>query len=342
MARIRMAACAAAALSASAAAGLPPYSLIGSYTPDTLGLWDLDAQGRILTLDGSMILRQLAPNSTGFETLGSIDSSLISPFGASFISASPTGDRVAIGDGNFGPGASVHFVELASASRGMLAVQSVGTPNYEAHWAADGSLFVTGAETESVVTRIDTMTLTASTVISNIGGGSGGVTTDGAYLYTSNGFDFDPTSGSETGEVRAFALGDLAFRGAPLDFESEGISVARALSGGSLGFDDAGNLLIGGGDFFGGSGDFGYAAVVDNEAIASALLGFGPAMDADELRLGPAGDALYTIRFNDATGELLVGADGVIYRYAIPAPAASLTLMGAAMLTAGRRRRDAR
>lgn len=341
MYNIAVAACAIAGASSISLSGLPSYSLIGSYTPDSLGAWDIDSQGRILTLDGSTILRQLTPNSTGFETLGSIDSSLISTFGASFVSVNPTGDRIAIGDGNFGAGASVHLIDLASASRGALAVQSVEAPNFEAHWAGDGSLYVSGADAESVVTRIDTAALSASAVISNIAGGSGGVTTDGQYLYTANGFDFDVSSGSETGEIRAFELSDLVSRGAPLDFESEGITVARALSGNSLGFDDAGNLLIGGGDFFGGSADFGYAAVVDNSAIADALLGFGPAMDSDELRLGPAGDELYTIRFNEATDELLVGAGGVIYRYAIPSPAASLALAGAALITAGRRRRDA-
>ena len=94
-----------------------------------------------------------------------------------------------------------------------------------------------------------------------------------------------------TGYDTKLAAGDA------LSFETQGRAVADALSGASLGFDSLGNLLVGGGDFF-GSGDVGYAAIVDADAVAAALGGGPIAPDSAELRLTPrlATDS-YSLRF---------------------------------------------
>ena len=63
---------------------------------------------------GAEIHVQDALHGSTYSRIGSFDPSLISSFGASFLAVSPDGSTLAIGDGNFGPGASVHFLDAAS------------------------------------------------------------------------------------------------------------------------------------------------------------------------------------------------------------------------------------
>ncbi|MBL0920777.1 MAG: hypothetical protein IBJ10_01470 [Phycisphaerales bacterium] len=335
----------AAVVASSALAGAPSYSLVGSFTtPDGAGARTLTSDGRMLTMVGADVFLQDAPLSGSFTRLGGIDASLLNSFGASCVALSPDGSTLAIGDGNFGPGSRVHFVSFADLNGGGAApVWSVDAASYEAHWHADGRLFLSGADFTdsfvSVVEGVERGGATVRRVVENIVGASAGVTVRDGWVYTANGFDFDPGSGSGIGDVRAFDLGMLG-AGGSFDFESDGVLVASALSGLSLGFDGAGNMLIGGGDF-GDPAQFGFAAVVDGGAISAALMGLGPAGDADELRLSPAGQNTYSILFNGGTQELLVWGfgDGLVHRYAVPTPG-GVACVGLMMgLAAGRRRR---
>jgi hypothetical protein len=334
-----------------AVAAVPPYSLVGSYElPANTSAYDVLPDGRAVAVAGSDIYVQDAANVSGFTRVGAVAPGLISSFGASFLRISPGGSTIAVGDNVFGPGASVLTFALADLDPAAATMPAVwASDNTDAHWLDGDTLLVSGSGSAGAVVReIDLGSATSRVVIGNIGGASGGITADGAYVYTANGFDFSP-GGSSTGEVRAFSLAEIAALtpGAALDFEGAGVAVADALSGTSLGFDPLGNMLIGGGDAFGAPPDAGYAAVVDGVSIAAALLGGPIAPDSAELRLTPrlASDSYFT-RFNIATGELLVtyydngtfSGGLTVYRYAVPTPG-MVVFAGTWLAFAARRRR---
>lgn len=332
-------------------AGLPAYQPAGSFEllPGTHA-YDLLPDGRMLTIVNDALWLQREINDSSFMNVGSITPGLISNFGASFLRLSPDGSTIAIGDNVFGPESSVLLLPYASLDPGAPTLPArVPSPNTEALWTGPSSLLVTGSDSSgTLVTQIDTAALTGRTVIGNVNGAAAGITSDGAFVYVGNGFSFGGPS--MTGEIRAFPLGAVTGAATPLDFEAQGLPVADALTASSLGFDGAGNLLIGGGDFFGGSGDVGSAAVVVADAIALALAGGGIAPDSAELRLTPrAPTDSYFPRWNAATGELLITyfdnttfvGGTTVYRYVIPAPgSAGLALLVG--LTAAARHRRAR
>ncbi len=333
-----LAASVALGLGASAArADLPNYQLIGQYTgPAGWNAFDVMPDGRVLFMNGAQFSAADVRNPAAATVLGSVNPALISSFGPAFVSVSPDGATIAIGDNNFGPGASVHVLSTASLDPGAAsATTAFAAPNTEACWNGN-SLFVSGFGSGPVVTRIDITGGTTQTVITGIGDGNGGVTVRDGRLYV--GLGFDASGGSTTGQVRAFDI--AAIEVAPVAFAS-GALVARALSGANLGFDAGGNLLVAGGDFFSGSNDFGAAAVIDGASVAAALAGGAIDPVAAQLRLSPAGSgAFYGVRFNNATSELLVAANGTLYRYAIPTPGA-MGLCGLMGVMAARRRRHA-
>ncbi|TVQ79732.1 MAG: hypothetical protein EA380_04075 [Phycisphaeraceae bacterium] len=344
----RFAACAAGVVVAlggfstgEALGSVPNYQLVGSFSaPD--GRWDILPDGRLISIggtNGSEIFVQNSVNGSGYSVAGSLSTlGGINSFGASFLRVSPGGGTVAVGDGNFDASASVYTFTLSDLG-GSTPTQRIVSPNFDGVFLDDGTLFVTGSNPTTFangVYRLNLTTNTSTLVVDDFGGASGGIATDGAYLYTGNGFDL-VDGGSVTGEVRAVLLSSVDGTGPLVSFESEMIPVARALSAGSLGFDGFGNFLIGGGDgFSGGEADF--AGVIAGSRIADALagLGFTPGVDL-ALSPDPAFADFYSIRFNHATGELLVAANGTVYRY-IPAPGTgAVALLGC--LVAGRRRR---
>jgi len=335
------------ALAPCAGAAIPDYRLVGSYALPSSGggsfvaAWDVAPDGRVLAMLGNTIWLQSSVNSSVFSVAGSIAPDQVSSFGPSFIRVSPGGGTLAIGDGEFGaPGfAQVHFVSTASLDPGSPSpVHSVSSFNYDAVFLDDSTLFVSGADFAGTgVSRVDIPSLTASTVVSNIGGASGGVSIAGGFLFTSNGFDFVP-GGSQTGEVRAAPLADVT-SGSPVDFEAEMIPVADALSAASIRFDPHGNMLVGGGEY-GNPFEFGFAAVVDGDAVAAALIGGPIAPDSAELHLSPAGtDPFYSVNFNSFTNELLISDGFTVYRYVVPAPGTAAMLIAFAVSTSRRSRR---
>lgn len=314
-------------LSCSSLAGVN-YSLAGSFSiADGLSSVDTLADGRLIGVraDGALFA-QSSVNSSSWARVGAIDASLLNEFGPSFLSVNPNGTRLAIGDGNFGAGASVLLIDVASLDpMNVSNVTSVASANFSGHWASDDTLYITGAADFSggIVTELDASTLSTRVVINDLQGGSGGVVTDGTWLYTGNGFDFNsgPGGGSETGEVRAFRVSD--FTGSPLSFEQDGVAVADALSAGSLAIDSLGNLVIGGADFAPG-GESGFFSVIGSGDISDALLGAGIVPDSLETMLDPSnGSAFgYSVLFNSATNETIAISGGVAYRFAIPSPGA--------------------
>lgn len=339
------------AIAPDAGAALPAYSLVGSFElPTGATVWDTAPDGRVITLVGGDVYRQDAPASSSFTRLGSLAAGEIPSFGAAFLRISPDGSTLAIGDNYAGGTPDVLLVPtLALNPLAPTTPTRLALDHSEADWAGNSTLFVTGSTIDgSFVAMVDVPTLTSRHVVGNINGAAAGVTSDGKYLYAGNGFAFGGPS--QTGEVRAFPLSAITASATPLDFEIAGIPVADALTGSSLGFDGFGNLLVGGGDFFGGSGDLGSAAVIDADAVAAALSGAGVAPDSAELRLSPRLPTdSYFSRWSDASGELLVGSfdnttftsGTTIYRYAVPSPGVNAMVMLAGLGLSVRRRRSA-
>jgi hypothetical protein len=225
--------------------------------------------------------------------------------------------------------------------------------HFDAEWIDDRHLAIAGGDfgSPAVVTALDTESVDPADpvnpiIIDNIGGASGGVAFDEAgNLFTGNGFSTIGPSG--TGVVKAFADSDWMAAmsgGTPPDFENDGTVIVDVLSASPLDFDGEGNLLIGGGDFFGsGEGDF--AAIVRSAVVSAALSGSGPADVNDPTnvrRLDPDLSSefnFYSVRYNEVTGEMYV-RDGRVFAYqdVMGVPAASswgLTVMALAMLAAG-------
>lgn len=332
--------CALAVSSVTSAAALagPAYSLVSTFDlPSDIDTFSVAPSGLLYATSGNNILIQDSINSGSFSHAGSVPSGLIAGFGASFISVSPDGQTIAIGDNNTGASANVLLLPTAGLNPDSATpTTTVASPNYNAAWASNSSLFVTGGDfgSPSVVTAIDTVAGTSSVVIDNIDGAPSGITISDGRLYTGNGFSYG--DGSLTGDIFAFDLGDFDNRS--VDF-SEGTLVANALSAGSLGFDAMGNLLVGGGDF---AGEIGFASVIDALAIEDALSGGPIATTADGQMLAPIDDptAFYSIRFNPVTEELYVTTFGssTVFVYAIPAPGGAALLALAGLISSRRRR----
>jgi hypothetical protein len=307
---------------AASASTIPAYTLVGSF-PLSGSAWDILPDGRVVSISGSTISAQTAPNAGTFAPIGSVPAGTVASFGASFLRASPDGSRLAIGDNVFGAGARVHFVSTAALNTAApTPTTSILSGNYDADWASNSVLYVSGFGTGSQVFRIDADALTTRTVITGIGDGSGGVAVSGGTLYTGIGFD---AGGTTTGQIRGFDLAALDSAITPVNFAA-GAFAATILSAASLDTDRFGNLLAAGADFSAFPAVTGYASVLD-------LPG------GNRLDLSPAGTGRsYRVRFNHATDELLVVSGGTAYRYAVPAPGAAAALAAASLLAARRRR----
>lgn len=326
-------------------AALPPYLLVGSYAlPAGGGAIDVLPNGQLIAVQSDgRVLVQSALNSGSYLPFGAIGSGIFDGpfgnFGASFVSVSPDGSRMAIGDN--GAFNRVHFVEISALDpMSTTPTTSAEVPNFDGAWAGDSTMFVSGFGASAGAWRVDADGLAVTQVVQNGAGGPGGVAVRDGRVFIGDGFNTSD-GGTPTGNVRAFELAALSAAASSVSFDA-GLLVADALSASPVRFDADGNMLLGGGDFFAGSDDFGYAAVIDGEAILAALAGGPLAPDAAELRLSPAGGfAYYGIEFNEFTGELLVFADGMAYRYAVPAPGSAAVFALCGLATMRRARRQA-
>ncbi len=329
---------------AHARAGFDNYQLQETFAlPAGAGAFDVLPDGRLITTAGAELLLETAPGSRSFAGVGALAGADFNSFGPAFVRVSPDGSRVAIGNGG---GASFGNYKVGVFSlAGLGGWYSLG--HYDAEWANDGRLALTAGDFGDPA-RVDVLDAASpfaapdvTTVISGIGGASGGITFDAAgRLYTANGFAGAGPSG--TGVIRAFEssawLAALS-GGTAESFEAGGTLVGEALSGSSLGFDAAGNLHVGGGDF--GSGDFGYAGLLRGSAVAQAVAGSGPVGASDTLALDP--DVanpfnFYDTNYNAARGELYVREGGTVYTYLVPEPASLAVIAIGGLLALSRRR----
>ncbi|MEO1584935.1 MAG: hypothetical protein AAFR96_10250 [Planctomycetota bacterium] len=308
----------AAALSAPTAHS--QLTLTTSYTLPSNVAFDVQADGRLLLIDGDGdVLQQDAVNSTGFTLAGSIAPLNPGNGAPSFVSISPDGQSVAIGDNVFGPANAVSIFDTADlTSPGVSSpLSTITTPNFAASWSDNSTLFVTGAISSpftTVVNRLDATNGTSETVISPAGGSSGGVNANGNELLIGAG---------DSGDVRSFDIAALSTTAA--DF-STGTFIAGSGSAGSI--DTFGSLLL-----IAGSGG---VQVIDRVAGTT-------------LTLAPLGSSeFYGGFFNPSQNQIIVTNSvfdtntfvptTTIFAYTIPAPA---TLALAPLALAATRRRRA-
>jgi len=280
-----------------------PYHLVQSFELPT-GTFDVLPDGRLLTIDGSgQVSIQNAINASSYSPVGSIGAVNANNFAPSFVSISPDGSTLAVGNNEFNANNAVLFFDAGEATSGTaLPSASITTPNFTAAWSDNDTLFVTGAESSSFATgvfRLDVASLSATTVIQPAGGFSGDVAIHDDRLYAGQG---------NTGVVRSFDLDTLEMANSSVDIAS-GDFVASNASAGSIDFDTLGNIIIAGGVFDFSTGQFsGSAAVIDPDTLTT--FNFFPEGE----------DHFYGAYFNTASEQLVVTVDGTAYVYAVPSP----------------------
>jgi len=325
------------------------YGLTETFSLPASGVFDVLGDGRLVTLVGANIYAESEVGSRSFSSLGTLASADIGSYGAAFLRISPDGTRIAVGNngGELWNNYQVGIFDLGDLSGNWFDVN-----HYDAEWTGNTYLALTaGADgPPSVVTALDTYSDPSSpdnpTVVTNIGGYSGGITFDAmGNLYTGNGYDDDGPS--DTGWIKAFEPADWRpdlTGGVPVDFEEEGTLIADLLSAASLGFDAEGNLHVGGGDYLGGA-EQDNAALVCSTVVARALAGNGQANPADPFevrRFDPDTANLYNyydVNYNNFTGELYFREGATVYSYVVPEPASLMLVLAGMTIILCRRMR---
>jgi hypothetical protein len=324
------------------------YVLVETFLlPPGAGPFDSLPDGRLVTLAGDEVHIETAVGSRTFDLHGFLPGANLSSYGAAFIRVSPDGTRLAVGNGGGDETLPADY-EVGVFDTDTLSGTWFDAGHYDAVWIDDVHLALTTGDfiDPSRVTALDTTSADPAnpvnpTMVDNIGGASGGIVLDeGGNLYTGNGYSF--LGPSSTGATKAFgpASWQAALTGGPvLDFETDGTLAVDILSASPLGFDNEGNLFVGGGDLFGsGEGDF--LALVRSSAVGAALSGAGPVDTADPTqvrRLNPdtANDAnFYTADYNALTGELYVAeyGDATVYVYADAATIPTMSTWAGAVM----------
>lgn len=324
------------------------YALSGAFSlPSGASSYDVLSDGRVISMVGADVFVESGVGLGSFAHWGTLPNADIGSgaFATAFVKTSPDGTRIAVGNNG---GASFGNFQIGVFDFVSLSGDWFDASHFQAEWVDDDNFAFTDLGVVSVLdTTSDPNNPATTVVVDGVGGFSGGVAFDGSgRLYTGNGFATSGPSG--TGAIKAFDVSSrLAGGGGPLDFESDGTLVADVLSALSLGFDLEGNLHVGGGDLFGGSGDNNYAGLIRGSAVQDALDGLGPidSSDANQLRrfdpnAGP--ESNYDVNFNPVTGSLLLRDGETVYAFTIPEPGTlSLSAVFAVfvLMTGGRVRR---
>ncbi|MHC4977236.1 MAG: hypothetical protein ACYTF7_11635 [Planctomycetota bacterium] len=327
----------------------PPDFTSGSFS--TAG--DALSDGRLIAVTGLDVFLETSAGSGTFQLAATLESTT---FGGStdpgFLRVSPDGSKIALG-GGFSKPLMVIDTSIVTGG-GSPVLNSFNTSVYNvghtsAAWTHDSAGLAIGNGDFGSPAYVDLLDITSSTaapsitrLVDGVQGASGGVAFDASgNLYVGNGYANG--SGSDTGAIHMFTAGMLG-GGTPLDYEGDGLFVTDMLSANDLTFDLAGNMFVGGGDLF-GSGDGGYAGIINNDTLEALIDGtLGSPIDTSDLlqvrKLDPDGSssAFYNVIFNEATGELIL-SDGTTWHATIPAPASYLGL--AALLGIRRRSRAA-
>lgn len=308
---------AALTLPHTATANPGAYGVVGTRPlPTATTAWDVDPSGRLLGVSGDSIVEESAPLSGSFSTLALLPLGSIASTGPAFLSISPSGQRIAVGDGRFDSGA-VANARAFIVERGTLAQSSLLVPNYASRWTDNQTLYVSGGSVSggSVVSRVNAPVAgspVATAVVSGVGDGSGGLAISGGSLLVGS-FLF-----SGGGDVRSFGLAALAGAASPSAFSS-GSFITGVSSIAALDVDNTGTLIVAG---------FGGVTLIDPSNLSTYAL---PGLD-------PMG--FYSARFDASMTEILVQNFGetTATRFAVPTPGAC-SLLALAGIMATRRRR---
>jgi Dockerin type I domain/Thrombospondin type 3 repeat len=243
-------------------------------------------KGRLIAANDSTIYLQKNFGASVWLPVATVASSM----DPSFVKVSPNGNTIALGLGYFQPLYLAPSQVLSVTSPPNLSthaqVKRFNANYYDAVWRDDRWLLVNSEGPQgSRVYAIDTLLPNPATgivpLLPDIPGASAGVTVDKfGNLITGIGF------GAATGEIKIWSAADLAaalLPGAPpLSYESTGNVLATGiLSAASLGVDANNNLFVGGGDAFGGSGNYGYAALIDADVLTRVLAGGAPVNESN-------------------------------------------------------------
>jgi hypothetical protein len=247
-------------------------------------------EGKMLAATGANVYMQDSVGGSSWTVVGTVSSAM----DPCFIKISPSGNKVALGAGWNQDLLVFNASLLNSGSPPNLStsgsVKSFSVNYYDAVWLNETYLIINSGdfideEEEYAASGVGYLDITddentPSEICDDIPGASSGVAIDSSgNLVFGNGYTLDSGS-SLTGEVRIFAAANWLSGGVPqvgsLDYDSDGEIVGHEiLSAAYLGFDNEGNLHVGGAQFlYGGSNDeAGYAALVRAEAVQNALYG---------------------------------------------------------------------
>ncbi len=332
--------CVASAVPPVARAGVfDRYELAGSFElPEGTTTFDALADGRLIVLVGADVYMETGPHDRVFTLHGTLPGADLNAFGPSFVRPSPDGTKIAVG--NCG-GASFGNFEVGVFDLATVVGTWFAANHTDGRWIDDTRIALTASDFSngSSVTVLDTLSADPvspinTVVIDSVGGASGGIAFDaGGNLVTANGLSSIGPSG--TGTIKAFRFEEWTAPlagGDPLNFETDGTFIVDVLGGVSLGFDDHGNLLVGGAD---AAPDDDAVAIVRAARINAALLGISP-VDASDVaqvrRLDPITDNdfnFYAVGYNAPLSEMYVrdfGATTVhVYRDPTRGPGAFAT-----------------
>jgi hypothetical protein len=330
---------------------LPAATMSFTTSADAFGAdasGDIDGfplRSKILAATDSSVFLQKNYGSSSWIVVGNVQGFTMDP---SFIKISPDHAKVALGTGFYKPLYVFPTNTLSAVAPTVLGTapdtKTYDVSYYDGAWRDSRFLFLNSATFDdnqpgSAVLVVDTEASDPSQavrrIIDKIPGASGGVAFDhNGNLITGNGYAYGDQS--PTGQIKIWSADDvasaLAPEAPPLDYQASGHVLAdHVLSAAWLGVDAKNDLHVGGGDAFGGSGDYGYAALIDATVLSRVLEGGAP--------LDPKSSKELTIiapdpcRNDDATAVLFVpGVQMLSVSYdaqSLPPDCASMDTTGA-------------
>ncbi|MCP4115248.1 MAG: hypothetical protein GY737_07510 [Desulfobacteraceae bacterium] len=285
------------------------WSVAMCYLPATTST---TLRGRLIAANGTKVFLQDAVDSGSWTQVGEVDAANI--MDASFIKVSPDGTKVALGMG-YGKDLLVFPTSLLTGSTvsdldGHTDTTTFSTnivKYYDAAWVDNNHLVINGGnwdETTKTASSVGISCLditddmnTPVNIINSCPGASSGIAVDGSKnLIFGNGYTYN-SAVSATGELKMLPVSDWWATSAP---KTSGMPVAystgrtfadRVLSAAHLGFDQEGNLHVGGGQYWNAPNpntENGYAVLINKKIItdtaASSTAGVIDESDATQYR----------------------------------------------------------
>lgn len=303
------------------------YGLVDTLTlPAGTGPFTAAPDGRIVAMVADEVHLETAVGSGSFVLYGVLPAADIPFFGTAFISFSPDGTKLAVGNNG---GASfgdfrVGVFDFASLTGTWFSANHfLGVWLNNTQLALAASDFTNGASVTLLdTTSADPLNPINPVLIDQIGGASGGIVFDAeGRLFTGNGFaSIGP---SDSGTIKAFTQANwlsAITSSLPINFETEGTFIIDLLGASPIGFDNEGNLFTGGGS---AAPEVDAVGVVRASAVTNAVMG-GGSIDPNDSNLVRRLDPIqlndtnfFDVVYNATSGELYVRdfGDSTVYVY---------------------------